>query len=133
MKRGIVVRSMATGLAMLALTACSPGSMNPGGGTSSDSVGPSGSAAESRASLQTQQACRERANQIVDQQRRADIYAPNSSLNTPFSANFQPDVPSRGLSGQFAYEQTQADCERNSGAPNVSTTTVPSVIPATGR
>ncbi|MGD0434350.1 MAG: hypothetical protein ABSA58_24990 [Acetobacteraceae bacterium] len=133
MNRGIVVRSLASGLAMLALAACSPGSMNPGGGASSESVGPSGEAAENRTSLQTQQACRERANQIVDEQRRPDIYAPNSSLNTPFSANFQPDVPSRGLSGQFAYERTEADCERNAGAPDVSTTTVPSTIPPNGR
>ena len=128
-----LVRSLATGLAMLVLTACSAGSLNPGGGVSSDAVGPSGTAAERRTALETQQACRDRANTIVDEQRRPDIYAPNSSLNTPFSANFQPDVPSRGLPAQFAYEKTEADCERNAGTGAGTTDTVPSPLPANGR
>jgi hypothetical protein len=128
-----LVRSLATGLVMLALTACSAGSLNPGGSVSSDAVGPSGTAAEKRTALETQQACRDRANEIVDKQRRPDIYAPNSSLNTPFSANFQPDVPSRGLSAQFAYERTAADCERNAGTGSDTTDTVPSVLPPNSR
>jgi hypothetical protein len=133
MNRGIVVRSLATALFSLTLAACSAGSLNPGGSVSSDAVGPSGSAANTRTALETQQACRDRANEIVDKQRRPEIYAPNSSLNTPFSANFQPDVPSRGLSGQFAYEQTEANCEHNSGSGVDTTDTVPSVLPANSR
>jgi hypothetical protein len=96
-------------LALLALSACSAGGM---GGGSDSGIGPSGTAAERRTDLETQQACRDRTNEMYEQRDRAEIYAPQSSVNTPFSANYQPDVPSRGLSGQFAYEQTKAECER---------------------
>jgi hypothetical protein len=96
-------------LALLALSACSAGGMGGGGDSG---VGPSGTAAERRTDLETQQACRDRTNELYEQRERAQIYAPASSVNTPFSANYQPDVPSRGLSGQFAYEQTKAECER---------------------
>jgi hypothetical protein len=102
---------VALGLAMLALSACSAGPM--GGGASSDAVGPSGTAAEGRTDLATQQACRQRVNEMYDIRDRGDIYVANPSVNTPFSANYQPGVPSRGLSGQFAYEQNIAECERN--------------------
>jgi hypothetical protein len=84
-------------------------------GPSSDAVGPAGAPAQGRTSLETQQACRRQINEMVDKQNRPAIYAANSSLNTPFSGNFQPSVSSRGLSGQFAYEQALADCERGGG------------------
>ena len=128
MSRGIVVRSLVTGLAVLALSACSAGPM---GGASSDAVGPSGTAAQGRTTLDTQEACRQRVNEMVDKQNRPAIYAANSSLNTPFSANFQPMVTSRGLSGQFAYERAVADCEHNAlagpdvEAPALETTAAP--------
>jgi hypothetical protein len=96
-------------LALLALSACSAGGMGDGGGYA---LGPSGTAAERRTDLETQQACRERTNEMYEQRDRAQIYAPASSVNTPYSANYQPDNPSRGLSDQFAYERTQAECER---------------------
>jgi hypothetical protein len=119
MSRALVVRSLARVRAaqatvrwvvILTLAACSAGSMSDSG-----AVGPSGAAAQSQTELQTEQACRERVNAMVDKQNRPAIYAANSSLNSPYSANFQPDNPSRGLSGQFAYEQTLAACERNAG------------------
>jgi hypothetical protein len=116
-------------LAVLAVSACSSGSLSGG------AVGPSGSAAGGgmagpeptsysasflggapKVDLQTQAACRERANEIWEQQDRANIYKPNSSVNTPFSANWEPDVPSRGLADQYAYGKTVADCERESGS-----------------
>jgi hypothetical protein len=98
-------------LAILALSACSGGPL--GGRTSSDAVGPSGTAAAGPTDLATQQACRRRVNEMYDIRDRGDIYAANPSVNTPFSANYQAGVPSRGLSSQFAYEQSLADCERN--------------------
>jgi len=113
MRRAVLLRL----LALLALSGCSAVGM---GGFSGDAVGPSatsggtagGTAAERRTDLETQQACRERTNEMYEQRDRAQIYAPASSVNTPFSANYQPDVPSRGLSDQFAYERTKAECER---------------------
>jgi hypothetical protein len=52
---------------------------------------------------------------MYEQRDRSRIYAANSSANTPYSANSSVGVPSQGLSGQFAYDQTIAECERNSG------------------
>lgn len=105
-----VARGITLGLAMLALAACSPGGM--GGEASSAAVGPSGAAA-GQTDLATQQACRRRVNEMYDIRNRSDIYAMNPSSSTPFSANYQPDVPSRGLSGQFAYDRSLAECEHN--------------------
>jgi hypothetical protein len=103
-----------TGLALAAavvmLSACSSGGM---GGASDEAVGPSGTAASSQADLATQQACRQRVNEMYEVRDRGAIYTPNPSVNTPFSANYQPDVPSRGLSNQFSYDQSVAECEHN--------------------
>jgi hypothetical protein len=99
-------------LAMLALSACSAGSMGPG---DFGAVGPSGDAGQTRTDLATQSACRQRANEMYEQRDRSRIYAANSAENTPYSANSSVGVPSRGLSGQFAYDQTIAECERNTG------------------
>jgi hypothetical protein len=119
MSRALVIRSLARVMAartavrwvvIMALTACSAGSTGDTG-----AVGPSGAAAQNRTDLTTEQVCRQQVNQMVEAQNRPAIYAANSSLNSPYSANYQPDNPSRGLSGQFAYEQTLAACERNAG------------------
>ena len=119
MSRAIAVRSLARVMAapaaarwlvILTLTACSAGSMSDTG-----AVGPSGAAAQNQTDLTTEQVCRQQVNQMVEEQNRPAIYAANSSLNSPYSANYQPDNPSRGLAGQFAYEQTLAACERNAG------------------
>jgi hypothetical protein len=119
MSRAILVRLLAPGLAILALSACS-------GGASSDAVGPSGTAAQGETSLQTQQACRQRVNETFEKQNRPEIYAANSSLNSPFSANFQPNVASRGLAGQFSYERSVTDCEHNAATgPDVETVAPP--------
>jgi hypothetical protein len=95
----------------MAVTACSAG---PIGGSRDYSVGPSGPAAGGNTDLATQLACRQRVNEMYEVRNRGDIYSSNPSVNTPFSANYQPDVPSRGLSKQFAYDQSLADCERSS-------------------
>jgi len=101
-------------LALLALPACSSGPADSGG-LNWDAVGPSGGVSASRTSLETQQACRQRTSEMYDRRNRADIYAPNSSMNSPQSANYVEGVTSRGLSSQFGYEQAISDCERNSG------------------
>jgi hypothetical protein len=106
-----VIRAAAPGLLLLALTACSAGPMGGAGGSA---VGPSGPAAAGGADLATQQACRQRVNEMYEVRSRADIYTSNPSVNSPFSANYQAGIPSRGLSNQFAYDQSVAECERNS-------------------
>jgi hypothetical protein len=119
--------SIARWVAILALSACSAGSM---GGASADAVGPSGAAAQSQSRLETQQACRGRVNETFEKQNRPAIYAANSSLNTPFSANFQPQVPDRGLSDQFAFERAVAQCESNAPTgPDVQTSMPASSAP----
>jgi hypothetical protein len=105
------IRTAVPGLFLLALTACSAGSMGGGGDSA---VGPSGPAAAGGPDLTTQLACRQRVNEMYEVRNRGDIYTANPSVNSPFSANYQPDVPSRGLSNQFAYNQSLAECERNS-------------------
>lgn len=70
---------------------------------------------QQQANSQTLAACRQRANEVFDRQNRGAIYAPNSSANSPFSANFTPDNPSRGLSQQFAHDRLVNDCVRNTG------------------
>ena len=105
-----VIRSAVPGLLLLTLMACSAGPM---GGVSDNAVGPSGPAAAGSTDLATQQACRQRVNEMYEIRNRGDIYTTNPSVNSPFSANYQPDVPSRGLSNQYAYGQSLAECEHN--------------------
>jgi hypothetical protein len=78
-----------------------------------DGGGPQTSQAQ--ADTQTAAACRQRANEIYDRQNRGDIYAPNSSANSPFSANYNPDNPSRGLSQLYAHDTLVSNCVRNTG------------------
>jgi len=113
-------------VAALTLSACSSGPMAP----STDAVGPSGAAsAGGGANLATQQACRQRANEMYEQRNRADLYSASPSTNTPYSGNSYVGVPSRGLSGEFAYGQTVAECERNAatGGPAVAPVAAPAV------
>jgi hypothetical protein len=104
-----VIRISAPGLSLLLLAACTAGPM---GGASDNAIGPSRPAVGGP-DLATQQACRQRVNEMYEVRNRGDIYSPNPSVNSPFSANYQPDVPTRGLSNQFAYGQSVAECEHN--------------------
>lgn len=126
-----LTRGAALVLAMLALSACSAGSMG-GAGASSGAVGPSGTAAEGRTDLATQQACRQRVNEMYEVRNRSDIYAANPAENSPSSAYSLAGVPSRGLSDQFAYGRSVAECERNAGtgAQRVDTPPPPPLPPA---
>ena len=131
MSRAALLRLLIPGMGALALAACSSGPMG-GGGPSWNAVGPSGTAAEVRGGQETRAACRERAEQMYDQRDRHRIYTANPQTNTPSSANYLSDVPSRGLSAQFEYERTVNDCVRNStygGEPSLSG---PPVITPTG-
>jgi hypothetical protein len=105
-----VIRAAVPGLFLLALTACSAGPM---GGASDNAVGPSGRAAVGKTDLATQQACRQRVNEMYEIRNRGDIYTSNPSVNAPFSANYQPGVPSSGLSNQYSYDQSLTECEHN--------------------
>jgi hypothetical protein len=118
-----VIRVAAPGLLLLALTACTAGPM---GGVSDNAVGPSGPATAGNTDLATQEACRQRVNEMYEIRNRSDIYTANPSVNSPFSANYQPDVPSRGLSNQFAYGQSLSECEHNAA----NGANVPAVQPA---
>jgi hypothetical protein len=70
---------------------------------------------QARANAETVAACRQRANEVYNQQNRGEIYSANSSENSPFSANYVPDIPSRGLSQLFAHDKLVSDCVRNTG------------------
>jgi hypothetical protein len=102
MSRAAFIRSLALiGSLAPTLAACSSGPLSPAGGTAPD--------------LATQNACRKFASDVYDERNRGDIYAANSSMNSPYSANYQSGIPSRGLADQFAYRQIESNCERDSG------------------
>jgi hypothetical protein len=115
------------GLLVLMLAACSAGPM---GGASDNAVGPSGAAAQGNTDLATQQACRQRVNEMYEVRDRGEIYAANPTVNSPFSANYQPDVPSRGLSNQFEYGQSLAECEHSTANGAEGPVFPPSPAPA---
>lgn len=96
-------------LAMLALSGCSAGSLGSGGS------GASSTALDGTVSVATQAACRQRVNEMYERRNRVDIYAANSAVNSPYSAGYQSGLSSRALSGQFDFERTLRECERNSG------------------
>jgi hypothetical protein len=87
-------------LGAVALSACDGGAPQSG---------------QALADADTTAACRQRADEIYDRQNRGDIYAPASSANTPFSANYTPDNPSRGLSQLYAHDKLISNCVRNTG------------------
>jgi hypothetical protein len=95
MSRAVVLSLLAT----LAAAGCSP---YAGGGRQAD--------------LRTQDACRDRVSQVYESRNRGDIFAPNSSMNSPLSANYESGISSRGLADQFAYGRMASDCERDSAS-----------------
>ena len=87
-------------LGMLALSACGDGAPQSG---------------QAQADASTRAACRQRANEVYNQQNRGDIYAPASQVNTPFSGNYVPGISDRGLSQLFVQDKMISDCVRNTG------------------
>jgi hypothetical protein len=88
-------------------------------------AGCSASGGSRQADLRTQNACRDRVSEIYESRNRGDIFAANSSMNSPLSANYESGPSSRGLSDQFAYGRMASDCERDSA----SVTTTPDGAP----
>jgi hypothetical protein len=74
------------------------------------------STGQSQADAATRAACQARAEQAYTEQNRAQIYAPQSQVNTPYSASYNPDSVSRGLSDLFVHDRMISDCIRNTGA-----------------
>jgi len=109
----------ALSLLTLLLSGCTLGPSPAGGGE-----------AQAQQSLVT--ACRQRADEAYNVTHRDQIYASESQVNTPFSANYQPGIPSRGLSDLFARDQMVDDCVRNTGAEGSRTPsgTEPGTAPA---
>jgi hypothetical protein len=70
---------------------------------------------QARADAETVAACRQRADEVYNQQNRGDIYSPASSENEPFSANYTPGDTTRGLSTLYAHDKLVSDCVRNTG------------------
>jgi hypothetical protein len=70
---------------------------------------------QAQADSSTRAACRQRAEEVYNQQNRAEIYSPQSQVNTPFSANYTPAEAGPGLSQLFAHDRMVNDCVRNSG------------------
>ena len=60
---------------------------------------------------------------MFDQQNRGAIFSQGSQANMPFSANYTPDMPSRGLSQQFGFDRMVNDCIRNTGTGTTRTPT----------
>jgi len=71
---------------------------------------------EARARQSLIDACRQRADEAYNITHRGEIYAPESEVNTPFSAGYLPGVPNRGLSELYQRDQAISDCVRNTGA-----------------
>lgn len=113
-------------LALLAVAGCSAGGLTPRG-SGPASFGPD-AAANNRSNLATQVACRQRVNEIYDRRNRAEIYAANGTVNSPFSSGYQSGLASRGLGDQFAYGQTLSDCERTAGTGSERSVAAPPVI-----
>ena len=112
-------RIFRAGIAVLLLSACAGPRNAPGG-------------AEARSNAATVAACRQRADAIYEMRHRDTIYRGDSGVNTPFSANYQPGVPDRGLSQLYEHDSEISDCVRNTGAEGDRTpthsTTPPQII-----
>jgi hypothetical protein len=70
---------------------------------------------QAQADAATRRACQDRAEEAYNQQNRAEIYSPQSQVNTPYSGNYLPDVSNRGLSDLFVHDRMISDCVRNTG------------------
>jgi hypothetical protein len=80
---------------------------------------------ESHASAVERAACTRRADQVYMMQNREQVYQSDtfatSTRDAPFAASGLPDVPSRGLSGDYARDQMISDCVKGN-AGNIGAT-----------
>ena len=73
--------------------------------------------AQARADAAAVAACRERADQVYEQQNRATIYSPQAAVNTPSSGAYAPGgAGDRGLASLYARDSLIRDCVRNTGS-----------------
>lgn len=70
---------------------------------------------QAQADAETRAACQKRAEDSYNQHNRGEIYAPQSQVNTPYSANYVPSMSDRGLSDLFVHDRMISDCIRNTG------------------
>ncbi len=70
---------------------------------------------QAQADADTRAACQAKAEQVYNQQNRAEIYSPPPTVNTPYSANYIPSMSDRGLSDLFVHDRIVSDCVRNTG------------------
>jgi hypothetical protein len=91
---------LAPALVLLSLSAC-------GGGTPLSG--------QAQADAQTHAACRARADQVYNQQNRAEIYSPPQQVNSPYSNSYVEGLSDRGLSQLFVHDKIVSDCVRNTG------------------
>lgn len=78
-------------------------------------AGPAPQGSQAQADASTRAACRQRADDVYNQQNRGEIYSPASQVNTPYSANYLPGASDRGLAQQFGFDRQISDCVRNTG------------------
>jgi hypothetical protein len=118
MRRAVPISSLAALLACAVLAGCGDNPQAPlvargiGGGIGSTDAS-------------TLAACDQHADQVYDQRNRADIYQPQSSVNSPFSGNYVPGITNRGLSDQYARNAMIRDCVRNTGTQTSRSVPVP--------
>ena len=78
------------------------------------------SGGQARADAATRAACQQRAEQTYELRNRADIYSPQSQVNTPFSGNDNSGIADRGLSELFVHDKMVSDCVRNTGTGDIA-------------
>ncbi len=106
-----VAAPLAALLACLSLAACQGGSVPLGSGGGIGAIG----GGLGNADAATRTACTQHAEQVYDLRNRAEIYTPQSSVNSPYSGNYNPGATERGLSDQYARNSMIRDCVRNTG------------------
>lgn len=132
MSRAALPATVAAVLTCLALAACQnePAPVIAGGGLGSVFGGGGGiGGGVGQTDAATRAACTQHAEDVYNQRNRGEIYTPQSSVNTPFSANYNPGVTTRGLSDRYARDSMIRDCVRNTGTETSRDVPPP---PATG-
>lgn len=124
MSRVALLRLVAPLAATLVLAACTFGSQ--GGGSS-----PAGGVL-STTDAATEAACRQRADEMYNRQHRGELYSAPSSMNSPYSANYNAGITTRGLSDLYARDTAIRDCVRNTGTETDRTApgTPPAQVPS---
>jgi hypothetical protein len=115
---------LAAAVAGLALTACQFDAPPPP--APSVAGGPAGTA-----DAATRAACQQHAEEVYNQRNRGEIYSSQSSVNTPYSANYSPGTTTRGLPDLYSREAMIRDCVRNTGT-ETNRTVAPSAGSNTG-